>query len=158
MSTTRGRLASRGDIVVVTINYRLGALGFLAHPGPGRGRRVGNYGLADQQAALRWVRDNIAGFGGDPDKVTIAGESAGGMSVCDHLVAPGSPGLFRAAIMQSAPCQLQDDLPAAQKTSVEYAAEAGCARSGGGGAMSARAACRQAADGLWSTAASEPRC
>ena len=100
-------LTSRGDIVVVTINYRLGALGFLAHPALGPAGDVGNYGLADQQAALRWVRDNIAGFGGDPDKVTIAGESAGGMSVCDHLVAPGSAGLFQAAIMQSAPCQLQ---------------------------------------------------
>lgn len=124
------RLTSRGDIIVVTINYRLGALGFLAHPALGPPGDVGNYGLADQQAALRWVRDNIAGFGGDPDKVTIAGESAGGISVCDHLVAPGSEGLFRAAIMQSAPCQLQDDLPTAQNTSLEYAAEAGCPEPG----------------------------
>ena len=108
------RLAGRGDIVVVTINYRLGALGFLAHPALGPPGAVGNYGLADQQAALRWVRDNIANFGGDPGKVTIGGESAGGMSVCDHLVAPGSAGLFRAAIIQSAPCQSQDDLPTAQ--------------------------------------------
>ena len=82
-------LAARGHIVVVTINYRLGALGFLAHPSLGPPGSVGNYGLADQQAALRWVRDNIAAFGGDPKKVTIAGESAGGMSVCDHLIAPG---------------------------------------------------------------------
>ena len=119
------QLASRGGIVVVTINYRLGALGFLAHPALGTDD-VGTYGLADQQAALRWVRDNIADFGGDPDKVTIAGESAGGMSVCDHLVAPGSAGLFRAAIIQSAPCQIQSDLPTAQKTSLEYAAEVGC--------------------------------
>ena len=81
-------LAAKGHIVVVTINYRLGALGFLAHPSLGPPGTVGNYGLADQQAALRWVRDNIAAFGGDPKKVTIAGESAGGMSVCDHLVAP----------------------------------------------------------------------
>jgi para-nitrobenzyl esterase len=121
------RLTSRGDIVVVTINYRLGALGFMAHPALGAGGDVGNYGLADQQAALRWVHDNIAGFGGDPDKVTIAGESAGGMSVCDHLVAPDSTGSFRAAIMQSAPCQAQYDLPAAQKASLDYTAEAGCA-------------------------------
>jgi para-nitrobenzyl esterase len=120
------QLASRGNVVVVTINYRLGALGFLAHPALGPAGGVGNYGLSDQQAALRWVRDNIANFGGDPGKVTIAGESAGGMSVCDHLVAPGSAGLFRAAIIQSAPCQAQAGLPAAEKSSLDYAAEIGC--------------------------------
>ncbi|HEV7422617.1 MAG TPA: carboxylesterase family protein [Mycobacterium sp.] len=119
-------LATRGDIVVVTLNYRLGALGFLAHPALGPPGDVGNYGLADQQAAMRWVRDNIAGFGGDPDKVTIAGESAGGMSVCDHLVAPGSAGLFRAAIIQSGPCQAQVALPEAQRASLDYARQAGC--------------------------------
>jgi para-nitrobenzyl esterase len=121
------RLASRGDIVVVTINYRLGALGFLAHPSLGPAGDVGNYGFADQQAALRWVHDNIEKFGGDPGKVTIAGESAGGMSVCDHLVAPGSVGLFRSAIIQSGPCQAQFDADTAQKVSRDYAAEAGCA-------------------------------
>jgi para-nitrobenzyl esterase len=119
-------LVSRGNIIVVTINYRLGALGFLAHPGLGPPGDVGNYGLADQQAALRWVRDNIAKFGGDPDKVTVAGESAGGTSVCDHLVAPDSAGLFRAAIIQSGPCQAQVALPAAEKISLDYAAEVGC--------------------------------
>ncbi|MFM9035630.1 MAG: carboxylesterase/lipase family protein [Mycobacterium sp.] len=121
-------LATRGDIVVVAVNYRLGALGFLAHPaltGSG-GQAPGNYGLADQQAALRWVRDNVAAFGGDPDRVTIAGESAGAISVCDHMVAPESTGLFRAAIMQSGPCQAQAPLPAAEKISVDYAARAGC--------------------------------
>ena len=121
-------LATRGDVVVVTVNYRLGALGFLAHPaltGSG-GQAPGNYGLADQQAALRWVHDNIADFGGDPAKVTIAGESAGAISVCDHLVAPESAGLFRAAILQSGPCQAQAALPAAEKISVDYAARAGC--------------------------------
>ncbi len=121
------RLAARGDIIVVTINYRLGVLGFLAHPALGPPGDVGNYGLADQQAALRWVRNNIAQFGGDPAKVTVAGESAGGMSVCDHLVAPGSQGLFDAAIIQSAPCQAQATLPVAQARSVDYAAEVGCA-------------------------------
>jgi para-nitrobenzyl esterase len=120
------RLTSRGDIVVVTINYRLGALGFLAHPALGPAGQVGNYGLADQQAALRWVRDNIANFGGDPGKVTVAGESAGGMSVCDHLVAPGSAGLFRAAIIHSAPCQAQGARAEAEKVSLNYAAMAGC--------------------------------
>lgn len=121
-----GRLAARGGIIVVTINYRLGTLGFLAHPALGAGGDIGNYGLADQQAALRWVRDNIADFGGDPQKVTVAGESAGGMSVCDHLVSPGSAGLFRAAILMSAPCQAQADLAVATRQSVDYAATAGC--------------------------------
>ncbi|PRC48600.1 carboxylesterase, partial [Mycobacterium sp. ITM-2017-0098] len=120
------RLVSRGDIIVVTINYRLGALGFLAHPSLGPPGEVGNYGLADQQAALRWVRDNIDDFGGDPGKVTVAGESAGGMSVCDHLVAPGSQGLFDAAIIQSGPCQAQAALPVAQSRSIGYAAGVGC--------------------------------
>jgi para-nitrobenzyl esterase len=119
-------LTTRGGIIVVTLNYRLGALGFLAHPALGAGNDVGNYGLADQQAALRWIRDNIASFGGDPGKVTIAGESAGGMSVCDHLVAPGSAGLFRAAIIQSGPCQAQADLATARQTSLDYAASVGC--------------------------------
>ena len=123
------RLATRGDIVVVTINYRLGALGFLAHPAlAGADGAVGNYGLADQQAALRWVRDNVAAFGGDPAKVTIAGESAGAMSVCDHLVAPESYGLFRSAILQSGPCQAQAALPAAEQISMGYAAQLGCGR------------------------------
>lgn len=116
-------LATKGRVIVVTVNYRLGAPGFLAHPGVGDG----NYGLADQQAALRWVHDNIGAFGGDPAKVTIAGESAGGMSVCDHLVAPGSTGLFRAAIIQSGPCQAQAGLAAARQESLRYAARMGCA-------------------------------
>ncbi|WP_059015953.1 carboxylesterase family protein [Mycobacterium sp. M26] len=120
-------MATQGDIVVVTINYRLGTLGFLAHPALSRNGNAGNYGLADQQAALHWVHDNIAAFGGDPAKVTIAGESAGAMSVCDHLVAPGSQGLFRAAILQSGPCQAQADRPTAQRVSLEYAAGVGCA-------------------------------
>jgi para-nitrobenzyl esterase len=120
------RLTTQGDIIVVTLNYRLGALGFLAHPSLAHNGEAGNYGLADQQAALRWVHDNIANFGGDPDKVTIAGESAGGMSVCDHLVAPGSVGLFRAAIIQSGPCQAQADRPTAERVSMDYATAVGC--------------------------------
>ena len=119
-------LATRGDIVVVTVNYRLGALGFLAHPALAGPHAGGNYGLADQQASLRWVRENIAAFGGDPARVTIAGESAGAMSVCDHLVAPESAGLFRAAILQSGPCQAQAGLPEARRVSLDYAAGVGC--------------------------------
>jgi para-nitrobenzyl esterase len=99
------RLATRGDVVVVTVNYRLGALGFLAHPVlDDAGGTSGNFGLADQQEALRWVRRNATALGGDPHNVTIAGESAGGISVCAHLAAPSSAGLFHRAIIQSAPC------------------------------------------------------
>ena len=120
------RLATQGRMVVVTVNYRLGALGFLAHPAFGPPAEVGNYGLADQQAALRWVHDNIEGFGGDPAKVTLAGESAGAMSVCDHLVAPESAGLFRSAIIMSGPCQAQLEVAAARQPSLEYAESVGC--------------------------------
>ena len=85
-------LAEQGDVVVVTLNYRLGALGFLG------GR---NHGLLDQQCALRWVREHIADFGGDPTNVTLFGESAGAGSVGMQLVMPGSAGLFERAVMQS---------------------------------------------------------
>lgn len=95
-------LVKANGIVGVTLNYRLGALGFLAHPALEDGQgQTGNYGFMDQQAALRWVHDNIAAFGGDPERVTIGGESAGGRSVLAHLVAPGSRGLFARAIVQS---------------------------------------------------------
>jgi len=94
------------DVVVVTINYRLGPFGFFAHPlltAESPHGSSGNYGLLDQRAALEWVRRNIAEFGGDPAAVTVFGESAGGASVVDHLVSPGSDGLFAQAIVQSAP-------------------------------------------------------
>ncbi len=96
-------LARRGDVVVVTINYRLGALGFLrlADVSDGRIPATGNEGLLDQISALQWVRDNIARFGGDPANVTIFGESAGGMSVGALLGAPRARGLFKRAIPQS---------------------------------------------------------
>ncbi len=90
-------LASRGDVVVVTINYRLGALGFLHLPA----LEESNFGMRDQVAALRWVRDNIAGFGGDPANITIFGESAGGMSVASLMASPEATGLFHKAIPQS---------------------------------------------------------
>ncbi len=93
----------RGDVVVVTVNYRLGALGWLALPGLAEeeGNVAGNFGLLDQIAALEWVRDCIDRFGGDPGNVTIFGESAGGMSVGSLLGSPRSQGLFRRAILQS---------------------------------------------------------
>ena len=91
------------DVVVVTVNYRLGILGFLhlAELGGEAFAGSGNAGLLDQAAALAWVRDNIAAFGGDPDNVTIFGESAGGMSVGAQLALPASKGLFHRAIAQS---------------------------------------------------------
>ncbi|WGM30765.1 carboxylesterase family protein [Brevundimonas sp. NIBR11] len=97
-------LARRG-VVVVTINYRLGRLGFFDHPALAFERDpaepAGNYGVMDQIAALRWVRDNIGAFGGDPQQITIFGESAGGAAVMQLMVAPAARDLFQAAVVQS---------------------------------------------------------
>ncbi|MGK5550012.1 carboxylesterase/lipase family protein [Actinomadura kijaniata] len=104
-------LAKRGDVVVVTINYRLGVFGFLDHPALDGGtarNRSGNFGLEDQQAALRWVRRNAAAFGGDPRNVTVFGESAGGVSSCSQLASPAAAGLFQRAIVQSGPCTVMN--------------------------------------------------
>jgi para-nitrobenzyl esterase len=96
------KIAVDGKAIVVTINYRLGAFGFFAHPAIDREEHAsGNYGLMDQQAALRWVQQNIAAFGGDPADVTIAGESSGGNSVMAHVASPTSAGLFQHAIAMS---------------------------------------------------------
>ena len=97
-------LASRGEVVVVTTQYRLGLLGFLVHPALAAASATGssgNYGLLDQQAALRWVRDNIEGFGGDPARVLLFGESAGATDTLMHLVSPLAAGLFSGALVQS---------------------------------------------------------
>jgi para-nitrobenzyl esterase len=93
------RFAANGDVVVVSINYRLGALGFLCLPGISEG----NLGLLDQIAALRFVRDNIAGFGGDPDNVTVVGQSAGAASIAILMTMREADGLFHRAILQSTP-------------------------------------------------------
>jgi para-nitrobenzyl esterase len=95
---------ARQGVVFVSINYRLGLLGYLAHPAlsaESPQHLSGNYGLLDQIEALRWVRDNVAAFGGDPGQVTIAGESAGGLSVIELLASPLARGLFSKAIVQS---------------------------------------------------------
>lgn len=140
-------LAARG-VVVVTVNYRLGLAGFLAHPAldAEADGSSGMYGILDQQASLRWVRDNAASFGGDPSRVTIFGESAGATAVCLHYFAPASRGLFHAAISQSGGCIGEGDLligaashDAARVRGVEVATELGCA-----GTDAAAAACLRA--------------
>ncbi len=130
------RLAERG-VVVVSINYRLGVLGYLAHPALSAESPLGisgNYGLLDQIEALRWVRRNIAAFGGDPSNVTIAGESAGGLSVMYLMVAPDARGLFHKAIAESAYMISTPELKrdahghkSAEASGVELAAKLGAA-------------------------------
>jgi para-nitrobenzyl esterase len=118
-------LAAEG-VVVVGINYRLGTLGFLAHPdAPEDGA---NFGFMDQQAALGWVRDNIAAFGGDPDNVTLVGHSSGGFSVCAHLAAEASTGLFHKAIIQSGGgCGTYQGLGQAHAAAAAFVASTSCA-------------------------------
>ena len=110
-------MAERGA-VFVSLNYRVGALGFLAHPAltAEQGGTSGNYGTMDQTAALQWVHDNIARFGGDPEKVVIMGQSAGARSVATQIFSPAAQGLFRAAVMSSG-CNLQS--PAATLADAE---------------------------------------
>jgi para-nitrobenzyl esterase len=127
-------LAKKG-LVTVTINYRLGLLGFLAHPDLTKesGHNAsGNYGLLDQVAALQWIRNNIAAFGGDPNCVTIAGQSAGGGSVLDLVASPLAKGLFQRAIVESGGATLgtgggtgQNNLAAAEANGVKFAASKG---------------------------------
>ena len=120
----------RHGVVVVTINYRLGAFGFLAHPAltaESPAHASGNYGLMDQQAALQWVRRNIRSFGGDPSRVTIFGESAGGLSVHSHLASPLSAGLFHRAIVESGAYSLtQPSLSQAEALGEVVATLVGC--------------------------------
>ena len=97
------RLAVQGDVVVITFNYRLGILGFLNLPGI-----PPNIGLQDQIVAIEWVKENIQQFGGDPQNITIFGESAGGASVAILLTTPGTMGLFHKAIIESGAANLQE--------------------------------------------------
>jgi len=130
------RLARQG-VIVVTIAYRLGPLGFLAHPELTREspyQSSGNYGLMDQIAALEWVRRNIAAFGGDPTRVTIAGQSSGAISVSILMASPRAKGLFQRAIGESGglfePLQLAPNylLSNAERDGEKYAASLGAAR------------------------------
>jgi para-nitrobenzyl esterase len=118
------------NVVVVTINYRLAALGFMANAGlaaESPDGSSGNYGLLDQQAALGWVSRNINAFGGDPNNVTIFGESAGGLSVHANLASPRSKGLFAHAIVESGAYALtQPTLAAAESAGAAYATSLGC--------------------------------
>ena len=122
-----GNLAKSGDLVVVSLNYRLGVFGFMAHPGFDKAYN-GGYGLKDQRLALAWVKKNIAAFGGDPNNITIAGESAGGAGVCMHLIAPNETrGLYNRAIMQSAGCASPlHTVTEAAKTGEKVAEAVGC--------------------------------
>ena len=116
-------IVEKTGIVGVSFNYRLGALGFFSHPDIAKDS--GDFGLMDQQAALRWIQHNIAAFGGDPTRVTIGGEFAGGYSVCAHLAAPGSAGLFAQAMMQSGSC-ISIPLAQAQKNARDISDAVGC--------------------------------
>ncbi|MGH7437407.1 MAG: carboxylesterase/lipase family protein [Polyangiaceae bacterium] len=129
-------LATSGAIVV-SFNYRLGQLGYLAHPAlmAQAGDGYGNYGFLDQQLLLQWVRENIGRFGGDPANVTLFGQSAGSISICAHLVSPGSAGLFERAIQESGTCSVltmpladQAGSPHLSATALglEFAAALGC--------------------------------
>ncbi len=128
------RLVSGGDVVVVTVNYRLGALGFLdlSSFNTARRRFDTNTGLHDVLAALRWVRDNIAAFGGDPRRVTLFGESAGAGIVTTLLAAPAAEGLFSGAIAQSSPATSVYDRDRAQRVAVSVLDKLGIAPSGVG--------------------------
>ena len=125
-------LAREYGVIVVTLNYRLGVLGWLAAPAlgnPAQGGDGGNNGLKDVQAALKWVRQNIAGFGGDAGNMTAFGESAGGMMLCNLLTSPESKGLFDKAILQSGPCTPKLNtisLPQALDVGERFTAELRC--------------------------------
>ncbi len=123
---------ARQGTVLVSINYRLGALGFLAHPAlsaESPHHASGNYGLLDQIAALRWVQRNIAQFGGDPNNVTVFGESAGGTMICYLMASPQARGLFQRAILQS--CTCRDYLSPELKRPIRYFSGRGSAEETG---------------------------
>ena len=123
------KLVNTGNTIVVTLNYRLGYLGYLATTGlDAEGHTAANYGLMDQQYALDWVRRNIAGFGGDPNNVTMFGESAGGLSTLSNLASPTAHGLFNKAIVESGAYALNiPTLATAETAGAPVATAVGCA-------------------------------
>ena len=126
-----GKLALGGPLgsqtVVVTINYRLGVLGFLAHPAlASEDRLAGNYGLLDVLRALQWVRANIASFGGDPNNVTLGGQSAGASLTSAAMISPMAAGLFHRAILQSGPLSVLPSMATALQRGSAMAHTAGC--------------------------------
>lgn len=123
------KLASQGNTVVVTINYRLNLMGFLAHPAlDAEGHLFGNYGLLDQQMALRWVQENIGAFGGDSGNVTVGGQSAGASSAAAHVISQLAAGLFQRAIFQSVGASYVTipTLTSSEAKGVAFAVAAGC--------------------------------
>lgn len=132
-----GEHFAQSGVVLVTINYRLGLAGFFAHPALAEeeGQAVANQGIYDQLAALKWVQKNIAEFGGDPDNVTIFGESAGSMSVCYLVATPLAKGLFHKAIGQSGGCFSKHET---LDTALEEVGEEGGELKGGGFAVATR--------------------
>ena len=121
-------LSERGHVAVVTIEYRLGPLGWLSHPSfapEGAPGQTGNYGALDQVFALAWVKANIASFGGDPARVMVFGESAGGQNTCLMLTTPLAKGLFSSALIQSGGCSAQPQADA-DATAKDWAVQAGC--------------------------------
>jgi len=134
-----GYALAQAGVVVVSMNYRLGALGFLGHPALGAESSTqssGNYGLMDQRLALEWVRDNAARFGGDASNVTLFGESAGAISACLQMLSPAAKGLFHRLIAESGTCYLgstplhdpgtPDREDSAEERGIRFAREAGC--------------------------------
>lgn len=126
-------LCRRGDVVLVTFNYRLGALGFLDLSAEGGERlaHAANCGILDQVALLRWVRDNIAAFGGDPGNVTLFGESAGAMSIGTLLAMPSASGLFHRAILQSGAAHNCSNRQRARRVAAQLREAAGLRGKGG---------------------------
>jgi len=121
-------LVQGNDVLVVTFNYRLNAFGFLVHPALDGSGKTTNYGFLDQTFALKWVQRNIAAFGGDPDNVTIFGESAGGIAVLYQLISPKSKGLFHRAIIESGSVfwRKLPTLATAETAGMNFAASLGC--------------------------------